>query len=87
MTLPFIQTCKYYLFLQVSANGGPQPQSTIEFSIGDANVGSVSHSGLVEALKLGAFVVGLLPGVALVLLLFYSRLDQNARFRKFVYDD
>ena len=40
--------------LQVSANGGPQPQSTIEFSIGDVDVGSVSHSGLVEALKLGS---------------------------------
>ena len=37
----------------MSASGGPQPQSTIEFEIGDSKVGSVSHSGLVEALKLG----------------------------------
>ena len=38
---------------QVSATGGPQPQSTIEFSIVDEKIGVVTSSGLVEALELG----------------------------------
>ena len=38
---------------QVSASGGPQPQSSIEFSIADQKVGTVTSAGLVEALELG----------------------------------
>ncbi|XP_067655062.1 nuclear pore membrane glycoprotein 210-like isoform X1 [Haliotis asinina] len=38
---------------QVRATGGPQPQSTIEFSIIDSTISSVSSSGLLEGLELG----------------------------------
>jgi hypothetical protein len=40
-------------FSQVTSYGGPQPQSTVEYSIADKNIASISSSGLIEALKLG----------------------------------
>ena len=38
-------------------------------------------------MKVGAFFLGLLPGLVFAVLLFCSRLDENKRFRKFLYDD
>ncbi|XP_041366942.1 nuclear pore membrane glycoprotein 210-like [Gigantopelta aegis] len=38
---------------KVLAVGGPQPQSTVEFSIVDGKISSVSSNGLLEALTLG----------------------------------
>ena len=38
---------------QVTAYGGPQPQSNIEYSIGDQDIADISSSGLVDALELG----------------------------------
>ena len=52
------------LLLQVIAMGGPQPQSTVQFSIDDSDISSVSSSGLLEALALGTTrVVGKAVGV------------------------
>ncbi|KAL8601946.1 hypothetical protein ACOMHN_008438 [Nucella lapillus] len=49
---------------QVIAVGGPQPQSTVQFSIKDSSVSSVSSSGLLDALTLGVTrVVGKAVGV------------------------
>ncbi|XP_076471495.1 nuclear pore membrane glycoprotein 210-like [Babylonia areolata] len=49
---------------QVIAVGGPQPQSTVQFSIDNSDVSSVSSSGLLEALTLGwTRVVGRAVGV------------------------
>ncbi len=42
---------------QVTAYGGPQPQSNIEYSIVDGSVADISSSGLVDALELGRTVV------------------------------
>ena len=39
--------------LQVSAFGGPQPESTVEYSIADSSISSVSSNGLITALALG----------------------------------
>ncbi|XP_071946091.1 nuclear pore membrane glycoprotein 210-like [Antedon mediterranea] len=38
---------------QVRSTGGPQPQSLVEFSIGQQRIASISSSGIVEALNLG----------------------------------
>lgn len=38
---------------QVTAYGGPQPQSNIEYSIGDVDIAEISSSGLVDAQDLG----------------------------------
>ncbi|XP_071099780.1 nuclear pore membrane glycoprotein 210-like isoform X2 [Haliotis cracherodii] len=38
---------------QVRAMGGPQPQSTIEFSVMDSSISTVASSGLLEGLELG----------------------------------
>ncbi|XP_070200007.1 nuclear pore membrane glycoprotein 210-like [Littorina saxatilis] len=49
---------------QVIAVGGPQPQSTVQFSIANSDISSVSSSGLLEALSLGTTrVVGKAVGV------------------------
>ena len=37
----------------MTANGGPQPQSSIEYSISNATVGSVTQAGLFTAEELG----------------------------------
>ena len=48
------------LFFQITAHGGPQPQSTIEFSAVNQTVGTVSQAGLFDALSLGVTdVVGM----------------------------
>ena len=52
------------LLFQVIAVGGPQPQSTVQFSIVNSDISSVSSSGLLEALALGTTrVVGKAVGV------------------------
>ena len=52
------------LLLQVIAVGGPQPQSTVQFTIANSDISSVSSSGLLEALTLGTTrVVGKAVGV------------------------
>ena len=42
---------------QVIANGGPQPQSTIEFAIKDEKIGRISNTGLIDALELGTTTI------------------------------
>ena len=37
----------------MSAFGGPQPESTVEYSIADSDISSVSSNGLTTALALG----------------------------------
>ena len=39
--------------MQVTAHGGPQPQSTIEFTIQSATIAEISNSGLIDAMALG----------------------------------
>ncbi|XP_056380163.1 nuclear pore membrane glycoprotein 210-like [Hyla sarda] len=43
--------------MQITSEGGPQPQSNIIFSITDENVASVSNSGLVKGAKVGNVTV------------------------------
>lgn len=43
----------YFVCHQVTAHGGPQPESTIDFSLDNVTVAQVSSSGLIEALELG----------------------------------
>ena len=38
---------------QVTAYGGPQPQSNIEYSIGDQDIAQISSSGLIDGVNLG----------------------------------
>lgn len=40
---------------EVSVTGGPQPESTLEFSTSNSNIASVGSSGLLEAKTLGTF--------------------------------
>ncbi|CAH1786082.1 unnamed protein product [Owenia fusiformis] len=40
-------------FLQITAYGGPQPQSSIEYTIEDTTIGTISSSGLIEGLEVG----------------------------------
>ena len=50
--------------MQVLAVGGPQPQSTVQFSIDDSDISTVSSSGLLEAMSLGTTkVIGKAVGV------------------------
>ena len=43
---------------QVLASGGPQPESSIEFNIGDKKIGSITmEHGVIEALSLGTTMV------------------------------
>ena len=35
------------------ASGGPQPESTTEFSIADSTVGAISQNGVIEARVIG----------------------------------
>ena len=37
----------------MTAHGGPQPQSTIEFSIHNEDVADISNSGLIDAQAIG----------------------------------
>ncbi|XP_074660511.1 nuclear pore membrane glycoprotein 210-like [Tubulanus polymorphus] len=49
---------------QVTSYGGPQPQSTIEYTIQSTDVAKVSNGGLIEALELGnTTVIGRAVGV------------------------
>jgi len=41
----------------VLASGGPQPDSTIEFSIGNHTVAAVSQNGVIEARDLGQTMI------------------------------
>ncbi|KAM3914823.1 nuclear pore membrane glycoprotein 210 [Leptodactylus fuscus] len=43
--------------MQITSEGGPQPQSNILFSITDGNVASVSSNGLVKGAKIGNVTV------------------------------
>ena len=48
-----LTTCNHQTLAQVSAFGGPQPESTVEYSIEDADISDVSSNGLISALALG----------------------------------
>ena len=37
----------------MTAHGGPQPQSSIEFTIESEDIATISHSGLVDAKEVG----------------------------------
>ncbi len=43
--------------MQVTAYGGPQPQSTIEYSIGNRDIAGISSSGLIDGVEIGHTVV------------------------------
>ena len=43
---------------QVLASGGPQPESTTEFSIADSTVGAISQNGVIEARAIGQTMIG-----------------------------
>lgn len=48
----------------MTSYGGPQPQSTVEYSIFHDNIASISNSGLIEGLKIGnTTVVGKAVGI------------------------
>ena len=49
--------CMIHCVSQVTAHGGPQPQSTIEFSIEDTDIATISNSGLVESQLVGVTTV------------------------------
>jgi Bacterial Ig-like domain (group 2) len=41
----------------VSASGGPQPESAIEFSVDEQKIGTINQAGLIEANSIGRTVI------------------------------
>jgi nuclear pore complex protein Nup210 len=53
-----------FFTLQITSEGGPQPQSNILFSISNESVAAVSSSGLVHGLTIGnGSVLGVVQAV------------------------